>query len=105
MNHYSFGVVADWMFRNICGIRREEAGFLRFRIQPRPVSSLTFASRTFETENGMIKTEWKRENGTFTLQAEVPCNTTAVIVLPDGASHEVGSGVYTFSCADELNIE
>ena len=29
----------------------------------------------------------------------IPCNTTAAVRLPDGSSHEVGSGTYEFRCS------
>ncbi len=32
------------------------------------------------------------------LQVVIPCNTTATVVLPDGASHTIGSGKYHYEC-------
>lgn len=98
LNHYSFGVVADWIYRNINGIVSEAPGFTKVRIQPRPDETLTFASRTFETEQGLLSVDWKKEDGSFILNTKIPCGVTATIVLPDGSSFERGSGSYTFSC-------
>ena len=67
-------------------------------IHPQPDKSLTWAKRSFETENGTVYVSWKREGGQFILTADIPCNTTARIILPDGTQHTVGSGHYTFNC-------
>lgn len=95
-NHYAFGCVADWMFRMICGITPLEAGFKRFRIRPMPDESLTFARRSFVSEYGTIAASWKKANGEFVLECDVPCNTTAEIVMPSGKSYSVGSGHYEY---------
>ena len=39
---------------------------------------------------------YRNKNGKTEYTFEIPCNTTAEIVLPDGSIHNVGSGVYTF---------
>ena len=96
-NHYAFGCVADWIFRNICGIVPTSAGFKTMRIVPIPDKTLTEAERTYSSVYGDISVRWKRANGTFTLDCEIPCNTTAEIVLPSGKTETVGSGKYTFS--------
>jgi alpha-L-rhamnosidase len=45
--------------------------------------------------------EWKIDGNQFVLHVNIPANTTASIVLPDGSSKEIGSGKYEFKC--ELN--
>lgn len=98
LNHYAFGCVDDWMFRNIVGIVPMSPGFKTFKIAPVIDERITFAKRTYETEYGKISVEWKKENEEFLMDVIVPCNTTATIVLPDGECHECGSGFYHFSC-------
>ena len=95
-NHYTYGTVDDWIFRTIGGVDQEDTGYRRLRIHPQPDKSLTWAKRSFETENGTVSVSWKREGGQFLLTADIPCNTTARIILPDGTQHTVGSGHYTF---------
>ena len=97
LNHYAFGCVDDWMFRNIGGIVPEKAGYKSFRVEPRPDPRITSAARSFESEYGTIRSEWKCENGTFTLNVTIPANTEAEIVLPDGNRCHKGSGTYTFT--------
>lgn len=97
-NHYTYGTVDDWIFRTIGGVDQEDTGYRRLMIHPQPDKSLTWAKRSFETENGTVYVSWKREGGQFILTADIPCNTTARIILPDGTQHTVGSGHYTFNC-------
>ena len=99
LNHYAFGCVDDWMFRTFNGIDKTLPGFKHITIAPKPDDSLTWAKRSFESEHGTIVSEWKKENGSFSLRVEIPCNTSATITLPDGSVYEVGSGKYTYSCA------
>ncbi|MBQ9153094.1 MAG: family 78 glycoside hydrolase catalytic domain [Solobacterium sp.] len=98
LNHYAFGCVDDWMFRNICGLQVTSPGYRTFRIQPLMDERITHASRTFESEYGMIRTAWKKDADTFTLDVTVPAGTKAEIILPDGQRFERGSGTYSFSC-------
>lgn len=99
LNHYAFGCVDDWMFRTFTGLDKTLPGFKHIVIAPKPDESLTWAERSFESEHGTILSKWKKENGEFRLHAEIPCNTTATITLPDGTSVDVGSGTYDYACA------
>jgi alpha-L-rhamnosidase len=48
------------------------------------------------TPYGLAESSWKIENGKFQLNVIIPPNTTALITLPDGERHEVGSGVWNW---------
>ena len=95
-NHYAFGCVGDWIFRNIGGIMPVSAGYYDVMIHPSYDIDLAWASRTFKTGNGVISVSWSREGEMISLNVEIPCNTTAVIVLPDGTTQKTGSGVYHY---------
>ena len=98
LNHYAFGCVDDWMFRTINGINPASPGFREILIQPQPDARLTWAKRTFISEYGPITSDWTCENAEFSLKVEIPCNTHARIILPDGSEHTCGSGRYEFHC-------
>ena len=122
-NHYAFGAVGDWMYRNIGGIDVDtgstSSGYRRSRIAPRPGAGLTSASASLETGYGTLKSAWRLEGQRFFLDVTVPVNTSAEIVLWDarldhvqgrdgvrGAQQrgsdvivEVGSGQYSFAVA------
>jgi len=105
LNHYAFGCIDDWMFRYIGGIERVDIGFKHMKIQPRPDASLSFAKRSFLSEYGEIVCEWERKEAAFHLNVVIPCNTTATVILPNGETHEIGSGSYAFQCAEDRPID
>ncbi len=100
-NHYAYGAIGDWLYQAIAGIELdpETPAYRHFRIQPRPIDSLTRAEAEIETPYGSVKTSWKLEDGQFTLIVDVPANTTADVLLPGQAEHEA---VRIGSCAGRL---
>lgn len=98
-NHYAFGCVDDWMFRNITGIIPLEAGFRTVRIAPVPDRRLTMADRSYRTVNGWLRVRWEKKESDFYMEVTVPCNTKAEILLPDSTMETVGSGTYSFRCS------
>ena len=96
MNHYSPGAVCAFLFETVCGI--QVTGENRFTIAPTPGGSLTYAESSFVSPYGKISSGWKRENGQTIFTVEIPANTTASVLLPDGTSREVGWGTHKFMC-------
>lgn len=103
MNHYAFGCVADWIYRYIGGISYDAPGYQHFIVEPKPDQSLSFGKRSYLSPYGMIQSEWKRQDGQFILEVQVPCNTQATIILPDQSRHTCGSGQYRFTCQDKCD--
>ena len=95
-NHYAYGSIADFMYKKIGGISQVEAGYKKIRIQPLLDERLTCAKTSIDTMYGVVETDWKTENGKFNLKVQIPENTTAEIVLPDGTKYDVGSGKYEY---------
>ena len=93
-NHYSYGVVAEWMFRRVAGIESDEAqpGFKHFFLMPTPddrtyfpagQERITSAKASHRSGYGLIRSEWERgEDGRIAYVATVPANTTATLYLP-----------------------
>lgn len=98
MNHYSFGCVADWMFRTIGGIRADRPGFKHMVIEPKPDHRIEWARREYLTEQGTVSCSWEKTAEGLQVKITVPCNTRATVVLPNGTKQEVGSGNYSYSC-------
>ena len=97
-DHVPFGAVVEWMYKNILGINLDVKypGYERFTIQPRPGGTLNWARGSYNSIRGEIRSAWKIENGVFTLEVEIPFNSTATIILPDGKKHKAGSGKHVF---------
>ncbi len=51
-------------------------------IDPRPVGDVRFAHAKFGSPYGVIGSDWKMQNNSFDLSAEIPVNTTAMVYLP-----------------------
>lgn len=82
--HYSIGSVGEWIYRVLLGINpsEQDPGFKRFVIHPQPGGTITWAKGSYNSINGIISVDWKKENGMFSLEVEIPVNTTATVVLP-----------------------
>ncbi len=82
-NHYAFGAVGDWMYRNIGGIDLDPAApaYKKARIAPRVGAGLTSARASLETPYGTLATAWSIAGGRFALDVTVPVNTTAEVTL------------------------
>ena len=85
--HYSIGAVGEWMYRNILGINHDDThpGYKHFTIHPRPGGTLTWAKGSYNSIQGIIGSDWKMENGVFSLVVEIPVNTSATVILPTGS--------------------
>ncbi|WP_022891047.1 family 78 glycoside hydrolase catalytic domain [Agromyces subbeticus] len=123
-NHYAYGAIGDWMYRNIGAISNGSPGYKHSVIAPKPGGGLSSATGSYESVYGTIATDWKQNGTDFTLDVTIPENTTATVVLPSGTpwaitesgqavtdapgvtlggseagstSLEVGSGTYSFA--------
>jgi alpha-L-rhamnosidase len=83
-NHWAFGAVGEWMWRELAGIQPDVAApaYKHFVIHPRPCPGLTWANGRYDSIRGAIVSDWKFENGQFTLNVTVPPNTTATVYVP-----------------------
>ncbi len=84
-NHYAYGAIGDWMYRNIAGIDHvtDEPAYTNIIIHPQPGGSLTRGSGILHTLYGKVRSEWTLTNdGTMALTVEIPVNTKATIHVP-----------------------
>ena len=72
--------VAGWFANGLAGIQPdpEAPGFRHFFIRPAPVDDLTWVTCSYRSLRGVIVSNWRREQGRFTLEVTVPANTTSV---------------------------
>lgn len=83
-NHYAIGSVGEWLYRSILGINGEKAGFKNFIIHPVIGGSLSYARGSYHSVAGIISVSWRKENGSLSMEVEIPVNTTATVVMPAG---------------------
>ncbi len=100
-NHYAYGAIGEWMVKNIGGLRVDERmpGYRHSILAPQVGGGLTFAKVSEQTVYGELAVAWRLAGGTLTVQATVPCNTTATLLRPRHALGEealaLGSGTHT----------
>ena len=83
--HPMFGSVVAWFYRSLAGIRPDEErpGMTHFYVTPSPVGDLSYCKASYATLYGKVVSEWEKAgNGSLRLRVEVPCNTSATVVLP-----------------------
>ena len=102
-NHYAYGSVYDFIFGAIAGITNADgaAGYERVRICPladRRFGDHLFAS--LKTKNGTLSSAYYFEQERVRYEFEIPKNTTAEIVLPNG-TRTVGEGKFVCFVEDK----
>lgn len=109
-NHYAYGAVIDWVYRNVAGIAptAKNPGYRHITFAPRPGEGFTFAAATVNTPLGNASIDWKIvDGGVLAAQVVVPFGSRAVLDFPATASSilrvngatvtnkaEVGHGTY-----------
>lgn len=120
-NHMILAQIEEWFHTGLAGIREADGAtaYRALAIQPKVVGDLTFVKGSYNTPQGVVRSEWTRADGRFTLTVTVPANTTAEVWVPlrggrvvhqprraefvrvdgDYAVYRVGSGSFTFATA------
>jgi len=83
-NHFMLGHLMEWFYAGLAGIKQEEnsVAFKNIEIKPNPVGDVTAARATYHSVYGDIVSDWKKHDGIFELDVEIPANTTATIYIP-----------------------
>jgi alpha-L-rhamnosidase len=90
-NHYAYGAVIDWVYRNIGGISPTLTGpgYQEFEIAPILNSSIESAATSIDTEFGLIDFRWKLEGSNLTGTLSVPFGATAKLSIPTSENSTV----------------
>jgi len=85
LNHYSYGSIVEWMFRNMAGIKpcEDRPGFKRFTLEPKPNYRIGSAEAWLDSAAGRIESAWRIEDGRLYFRFVVPFDAEAEILLPD----------------------
>ena len=71
-NHWAFGAVGEWLWRNVIGINPEDPanpGYQHFIIHPRPGGGLSWAKGSYDSIRGPIVSDWKIDDHLFKLKS------------------------------------
>jgi alpha-L-rhamnosidase len=81
-NHYAYGAIGDWMYRESAGIEALKPGYKQIGIHPLVTKKLDYSKASLESQYGTISSGWERNNGKIIVRVKIPVNTKATIVLP-----------------------
>ena len=96
LNHYSYGSVMEYVYRDLAGIRSLEPAFTRVQFAPQPTPRLQEIRVEYDSIQGIYASGWRiNEDGTLSVRFEVPFGCTAKAVLPGtGDQIELAAGTY-----------
>lgn len=86
-NHYAYGAIGQWMYERIAGLTPDSTnpGYKHFFVRPLPGGPLKHAKAELNTPYGKAAAGWRRiNNDGLVIEATVPPNTTATLVIPPG---------------------
>jgi alpha-L-rhamnosidase len=90
-NHPMFGGALVWFYRNLSGMRFDEAqpGYKQIIFKPQPAGDLKFASYRRETIYGESSIRWETNGDVFFVTVEVPVGSTASVYVPAKSEKDV----------------
>jgi len=130
LNHYAYGSIVEWMYRNMAGINptEEKPGFRKAKLAPMPDPRFKYVKAKLASAAGLYESEWSiDENKLLTFKFVIPFNATATVILPkvklqdvklngnllkdmelpsweqaDNSCVDLYSGTWEFKCTQEL---
>ena len=96
LNHYSYGAVMEYVFRDLAGLQPLTPGFGRVRFAPQPTWRAGEISVSYDSAQGVYASHWRiNPDGTLTVRFTVPFGGTAEALLP-GTQETVELAAGTF---------
>ena len=98
LNHYAYGSIVDWMYRNLCGLNpvEEAPGYKKAVIRPMPDKRLPWAKLKLDTVSGTYQVEWTYGEGGLHGSVTVPFDCQARLILPNGQERTLSAGTFVF---------
>ncbi|NLZ80185.1 MAG: family 78 glycoside hydrolase catalytic domain [Clostridiales bacterium] len=85
-NHYAYGAIGEWMYKNILGIRSDTrkgyTGYKHILLTPTIGGSLKYAKGWHKSPYGLIKSSWCIDGEKVLYECTIPEGTTATLTLP-----------------------
>ncbi len=93
-NHYAYGAVGEWLYRDAAGIESEfsDPGFHRIHLHPEFDARLGPVTATYDSIYGPITSNWSVAGNRTTWKAVIPANTTAVFYFSTGGNAKLSEG-------------
>jgi alpha-L-rhamnosidase len=90
-NHYAYGAIGDWMYREVVGLDTYEdgVGYKHIKIQPHIGGDFTNASTSLKTYYGTASNGWKIAGNKIEMDVEIPANTKATVFIPASSADAI----------------
>lgn len=100
-NHYAFGCVGDFLYRRVLGIQNAGIGYDKIRLAPEYSVPLKDVKGSFDSVRGKITFEWGKVGNGYFFKGEIPANTCATLILPNGEECRIDNGGFYYElCID-----
>ncbi len=100
LNHFAYGAVVEFLYRDAAGLIPLEPGFRRVRFAPQLNARLGQVKLRYESVHGTWRSEWEiGADGDVHILLEIPFGCTAQAELPHYGGKEIGTltaGTYEF---------
>ena len=106
-NHYSYGAIGDWMYRQMIGLDTYEdgVGYKHIKVKPHIGGGFTFASASLETYYGKLSSGWKVQADKILMDVEIPANTRATVYIPAASAAAVTENGKPLLAIPEIKID
>jgi len=97
LNHYAYGAVIEYLYRDLGGIRPLDPGFKKVLFAPQINGKFEHFSAVYDSISGKYISQWSVNNdGSVWVRFEVPFNCTAEVLLPeyDGETFILDAGTH-----------
>lgn len=90
LNHYAYGAVIEYLYRDLGGIRSLEPGFKKVLFAPQITGKFQHFSAEYDSISGKYVSQWRvNDDGSVGVRFEVPFNCSAEVHLPEYAGETI----------------
>ena len=121
-NHYAYGAIGDWMYKTLGGInsssKTDGVGYKKIILKPHVDNKLvskkeeeqsederlTMVNTDLDTYYGKISSHWQKGDNQFSMDFNIPVNTTAELHIPTNAIEKIMEGKSKLSKSKDITI-
>ena len=87
-NHYAYGAVLAWMYKDMAGIAADPKapGFSNIVMAPKPDRRVGYVKAKYKSASGLIKSAWRYEGEKWIWEFTIPARATADVYVPGEAA-------------------
>jgi alpha-L-rhamnosidase len=100
------GHIMQWFYEGLGGIRQNDrsVGFKELFLAPSVLNEIDTVTCSFESPYGIVSSNWKKDETSFSYDVEIPVNCEAVVTVPVLFSGVVTEDGVPVDKSGELNV-